>query len=294
MLKQDKKAPIFQNLFNRPEFLLTNLFLHIFFRRKIILFIHEVYEIDHLNVIKKLYHSLINYISFLSSSLIVTNSRFTADWVCRFGNFENKIFVMYPVMDLRTDNAERLKESRNNSANILCVGNIRRNKGQIYLLQAMKYIKYNFKIVFAGLIKENDYMEQLKEYCVKNSMSDKVGFTGYVDKKKLSEEYKKADIFVLPTLKEGFGMTVLEAMSYGLPVVVSNIGAVSEIIENRVNGLLIEPEKPESLSKAINEILEKPSFRKKLQKNAIKRAAQFKTIEEQFGQLYKRVVDAIT
>jgi len=195
-------------------------------------------------------------------------------------------------MDLRTDNEERLKESRNNSANILCVGNIRRNKGQIYLLQAMKCIKHNFKIVFAGL--KNDYMEQLKEYCVKNSISDKVRFTGFLNRNQLSEEYKKADIFVLPTLKEGFGMTVLEAMCYGLPVVISNIGAIPEIVEDRVNGLLVEPKNPESLSKAINEILEKPIFRERLQRNAIERAAQFKTIEEQFDQFFKRIASVVT
>ncbi len=293
LIRQDNQAPIFQNLFNRPEFFLANFFLYVLFRRKIILFIHEVHEVDHLPFAKKWYHSFINYLSFRISRLIVVNSKYTGNWVCSFGDFGNKIFLMYPVVGSLATNSRRREELQKGPVRILCVGNIRKNKGQMHLLQAMEHIQQEFEITFVGLVKEKDYMDKLQEYVHTKGVSDKVRFTGFLSGRQLSEEYKRADIFVLPTLKEGFGMTVLEAMSYGLPVVASNVGAIPELVDDGVNGLLFEPENQGLLSGAILEILEKPRFRKQLQNNAKERSAQFETIEEQFDQFHKKIVDLI-
>ncbi len=289
LVRQDSRAPIFQNIFNRPEFFWANLLLTIVFRRKIILFIHEVHEVNQLPTFQRRYHSFINYLSFRISRLIVVNSKYTGNWVCRFGDSKNKIFLMYPVVGSLANNSRRREELQKGPVRILCVGNIRRNKGQMNLLQAMEYIKHDFAITLVGLVKEKEYMDRLQEYILTKGISDKVRFTGFLNGRELSEEYEKADIFVAPTLKEGFGMAVLEAMSYGLPIVASNVGAVCEVIEDRINGLLVEPENPELLSSGIHEILEKPILKEQLQKNAIKRSSQFETIDEQFEQFYQAV-----
>ncbi len=293
LLRQDIQAPIFQNIFNRPEFFIANLLLTILFRRKIILFIHEVHEVNHLPFIQRWYHSFINYLSFRISRLIVVNSRYTGNWVCSFGAFENKIFLMYPVVESLDVNSRERKKSQNGPARILCVGNIRKNKGQIYLVQAMEYSKHDFVITLVGLVKEKEYMERLQEYILMKGMADRVRFTGFLSGQELSEEYEKANIFVSPTLKEGFGLTVLEAMSYGLPVVASNVGAIPEIVEDGFNGLLVEPENPEMLSRAIWEILGKHRLRKQLQNNAKEVSAQFETIEKRFDMFYNKVVGEI-
>ncbi len=196
LMSQHKQAPILQNLFNRPEFLLCNVLLHTFFRRKIILFIHEIYEIDHLPLIHKWSLFLVNCIYFWSTSLIVTNSVFTAKWVCRFGNFRRKLFLMYPVVEPLARNLRRRGKPPKGPIRILCVGNIRRKKGQIYLLQAMNYIRHDVEIVFVGLVKEMDYMDRLQEYILTKGIANKVRFTGFLTGQALSEEYEKADIFV--------------------------------------------------------------------------------------------------
>lgn len=281
LMRQDKHALIFQNFHNRSEFFLCNIILHIFFRRKIIIFINEIEEIMNLKIIRKLHYSFVNFVTFQAASLIVVNSRFTGSWACNFGNFKKKLFLMYPVIDISIEDRKRLNKAETDPITILCVGNIRRNKGQIYLLQAMEYIQKDIKISFVGLIKEKDYMDKLKEYVNKKCMSYKVKFTGFLSGQQLSEEYKKADIFVLPTLKEGFGITVLEAMSYGLPVIASDVGAIPELIDDRINGLLVEPGNPKLLSRAILKILDYPRFKEQLQKNALEKLAQFKTIEEE-------------
>jgi len=289
LIRQDKQSLIFQNIFNRSEFFLANLLITILFRRKIILFIHEVHEVNHLPSIQRWYHSFINYLSFRMSSLIVVNSKYTGNWVCSFGDFENRIFLMYPIVESLDVNPRERKKSQNSAAGILCVGNIRRNKGQMHLLQAKEYINHDFEITFVGLVKEKEYMDRLQEYILAKGMAGRVRFTGFLTGQELSKEYEKADIFVSPTLKEGFGLTVLEAMSYGLPVIASNVGAIPELVEDGVNGLLVEPEDPKMLSKAIREILEKPTFRKLFQNSAKERSAQFEAIEKQFDMFYNKV-----
>jgi len=161
----------------------------------------------------------------------------------------------------------------------------------------VKYGRYHkhidFQITFVGLVKEKEYMDRLQEYIFTKGMSDNVRFTGFLAGQGLSEEYEKADIFVSPTLKEGFGLTVLEAMSYGLPVVASNVGAIPELIENRINGLLVEPEDPELLARAIRELIDGLDLTEKVKSNIKPYLARFKTIEEQLNQFYSKVANLI-
>ncbi|MGR3303169.1 MAG: glycosyltransferase family 4 protein [Candidatus Scalindua sp.] len=286
---QDKHALIFLNLPNRRQYLFKNFVLHFILRRKIIFFIHEVFEFNHLPLFKRWCCWAINHIRFKATSLIVVNSKYTGNWVSSFGDFKNKVYVMYPVLGIAASKADSQKKINSELINILCVGNIRKNKGQMYLLQALKSVQHPFKITFVGLTKEKDYLGQLKKYVLENRMTDKVEFVGFLNGQELVAQYQKANIFVLPTLKEGFGMAVLEALSYGLPVIVSNVGAIPEIITQRFNGILVKPEDPESIAEAILELLEKPDFHMQLRKNAIKRPAEYETINKQFDRFYERV-----
>ncbi len=288
LIRQDKQSLIFQNLFNRPEFLLANILLCLS-GRKIILFIHEIYEINHLSFIQGKYHSFINFISFWPTTLIVVNSKFTGDWVCHFGNFKKKLFLMYPVIDLGVRNSKLPQKSHNYPINILCVGNIRKNKGQIYLLKAMKDFHLGFKIIFVGLIKEKAYMEKLREYAFKEALYNKIEFAGFLSGEQLIEEYEKADIFVAPTLKEGFGMAVLEAMSYGLPVVASNVGAIPEIVSHKETGLLMEPENVSQLTHAIQLLIKNNELSRYLATNAVKCARDFQSIDRVIDDFYEKL-----
>ncbi|MCB1842310.1 MAG: glycosyltransferase family 4 protein, partial [Halioglobus sp.] len=69
------------------------------------------------------------------------------------------------------------------------------------------------------------------------------------------------DVFVFPSLHEGLGSTLLDAMSFGLPIVATNVGGIPDIVTHGVNGLLIEPERPEALLAAILRINQDESLR---------------------------------
>ncbi len=86
-------------------------------------------------------------------------------------------------------------------------------------------------------------------------ISGHVKFCGEVTGSKLHALYSEADLFVLPSREEGFGIVFLEAMSYGLPVVAARAGGTLEVIEDGVTGLLVPPEQPDALAGALEDLL---------------------------------------
>ena len=94
------------------------------------------------------------------------------------------------------------------------------------------------------------------------SLTDKVMFAGEVSDEELPMYYRACDLFVLPTLYEGFGIVFLEAMACGVPIVSTNVGAISEVVGDC--GVLIPPQCPEILAEKILEIIENGELRKKL------------------------------
>jgi glycosyltransferase involved in cell wall biosynthesis len=98
-------------------------------------------------------------------------------------------------------------------------------------------------------------------------------FAGAVSDMELGLLYRRAAVFVLPSLYEGFGFPVLEAMIYGVPVVVSNAGSLPEIVGNY--GVLCDPHFPQSIGNAIEKVLIDQDFRRHLTIGGIKRARVF-------------------
>ncbi len=102
------------------------------------------------------------------------------------------------------------------------------------------------------------------------------------------------DIFVHPSYAEGFGIAVAEAMRAKKPVIVSNAGALPELIEDQKSGLVINPHSAEEWAEAINKLIEQPDFAKYLAINAEKRANDLFTSEIfccNYEQLYSQLLN---
>ncbi|MCD6563419.1 MAG: glycosyltransferase family 4 protein [Thermoproteales archaeon] len=92
---------------------------------------------------------------------------------------------------------------------------------------------------------------------------------GKIKDKELPAVYNNADLFVLPSLYgESFGIVVLEAMASGVPVIVSNIGGLKEIVNNPVDGILLEKNDPKEIYEKIMMLYKNPDLRRYLSKNA--------------------------
>lgn len=101
-----------------------------------------------------------------------------------------------------------------------------------------------------------------------------VEWAGPVSAEQIKAFYAAADIFVMPSRYETFGLSVLEAMAAGLPVVAANTGALPELVENRITGILTPPGDALSMAAGILELLENPDLRKKMGEAGRQRALE--------------------
>ncbi|MCX5701463.1 MAG: glycosyltransferase family 4 protein [Candidatus Omnitrophica bacterium] len=148
------------------------------------------------------------------------------------------------------------------SKNILYVGAFIKRKGVISLIAAFEKLDMaNVGLILVGEGKEKDkYLKYIKEYNIKN-----VFFEGFVQKEDIVKYYKLADVFVLPSFNETWGLVVNEAMACGLPVLSSKYAGVTEdLVKEGVNGYSFSPNKIDELVEKLKFILSNNELREKM------------------------------
>ena len=202
------------------------------------------------------------------------------DLVRMLGVRPNKITVVHhgvrPVMDVATDDAVRDALARHTIAApyVLVVGTVQPRKNLQRLIRAFRQVAaagLPHTLVIAG--QRGWLMESIEDDVNANDLTDRVRFTGYVADADLPLLYRGADVFVLPSLYEGFGMPVLEALAYGVPVVASNTTSLPEIVGEA--GLLIDPLDAEAIGDALVRALTDAALRERLMAAGPARAAKF-------------------
>lgn len=162
----------------------------------------------------------------------------------------------------------RLKQGINDNEIVLgFVGRIAREKGINEWLTAFEEVRKQFKvkILLIGLF-EKTYGGLTSEVEEKIQNDSDILFLGRFDD--VRPYYNMMDIFVFPSYREGFPNAVLEACAMGLPVIATDINGCNEIIQNGVNGILIEPKSSEAIYKALLNLLENKELRLKLGEQA--------------------------
>ena len=146
--------------------------------------------------------------------------------------------------------------------NILMVGRLSSQKDHISLVKALKYIKFNGQITlnFIGGGKPNKTLITIIKESEKSNI--KINLIG--EKKDLNQYYKQAHLFILTSFYEGLPRSIIEAMSYKLPVISSNVGGCDELVEHGENGFLINKNDPKKIAEYINIICSNRSIHKKL------------------------------
>ncbi|HEX3032571.1 MAG TPA: glycosyltransferase family 4 protein, partial [Bacillota bacterium] len=168
-------------------------------------------------------------------------------------------------------------------------------KGVQVLLEAMpKVLRYHphTKLVIGGKGPNEHY---LRHRAHELGISPSVYFTGYIDDATRNGLYQCADVAVVPSLYEPFGIVALEAMAAGTPVVVSDTGGLSEIINHEVNGLKAYTGSANSLADNILRFLCDPAFARKAKERAsqeVEEIYNWQEIARQTSKVYEDVVRA--
>ena len=155
----------------------------------------------------------------------------------------------------------------NKKIQVLFLSNLIPSKGVMEVIKAARIVLKSKKVYFviAGANSSKEFRNEIEDYLIKHEMKEFFYFPGPVSGKIKAEILQKSDIFVFPTYYEfeTFGIVNVEAMSYGLPVISSCEGAISEVVIDNKSGFLIDPISPELLSKKILLLAEDKELREK-------------------------------
>lgn len=207
---------------------------------------------------------LVDCITALMCSQIICISKAVREFV------HNKLFVplsrlniVYYGFDLSSGigSSTALRESLGIGQDASIIGIVARlteQKGHIYLLQAMRVILDSISSVHLVIVGDGKLGSDLTNLAFQLGIKDRVHFLGFrADAANLIAEF---DIFVLPSLFEGFGLVLLEAMAASKPIVATRISAIPEIVVDGETGLLVPPRDPQALAEAVLKLIANPDL----------------------------------
>lgn len=176
---------------------------------------------------------------------------------------------------------------------LLFVGRLVPEKGVNVLLGAMPMVLMSHPEAKLVIVGEGYYKEELMRIAAYMGIFEKVYFTGYIDEETLRSLYACASVAVFPSLYEPFGIVALEAMASGTPVIVSDVGGFSEIIEHNISGLKVPSNNSDALASAISYVLENPGVAEHFKLEGLKRIEatyEWSSIAERTKELYQRTL----
>lgn len=207
----------------------------------------------------------------------------------------NDVTVIYNGVDLSRFNQDikirwrkRIRETfdfKEDEIILLFVGHDFKRKGLEYVVRALPGVDKRVKLLVAGKGSPEAYKRLAASY----SIEERIIYAGAVDE--MEKIYAAADIFVFPTLYDAFGSVGLEAMACGLPVITTRYAGFSELVEDRINGVILDKLSAEDLAIAINSIL-REDIRIYLGENGVKTARQFTTFKnaEEMVRVFYKVI----
>ncbi len=204
-----------------------------------------------------------------SLSAIISPSKFLMDFHLKYGFFKNSKQFIVPNGTILKDDA---KVRDGAGGEFLFLGQVVEHKGPQIAVEAIKKVKD--KKVKLHVVGKGAYLDELKKIA---GNDDRIIFYGYLNEENLNEIFDRCSYLVLPSLwQEIFGLVAIEALSKGLPVIASNIGAIPEIIKDGQNGFLFPPGDVDYLAEIIKKVTNDEKILLPLSKNSISSARNFK------------------
>jgi glycosyltransferase involved in cell wall biosynthesis len=152
------------------------------------------------------------------------------------------------------------KKKVNNKIKILFLGIVGKRKGIYDIINSINYIAEknpNFEFIIGG----NGEVEVARKKVKENKVDKFIKFLGWVNLEQKNELLRDADVYVLPSYNEGLPMSLLEAMSWGLPVISTDVGGIPELIRNGEDGFIIKPGDVDALSKKLLALIDSEDLR---------------------------------
>lgn len=203
-----------------------------------------------------------------------------------------KNIITYPSLNPRIDekimkNIKPKPHKHDGPIELLCISALRPYKGVDILLKSFKIISSKRKNVYLTVIGEGGMKDELHQY-IKDNKLDRVTMIDRIDEySDLVRRMAECDILVLSSrAAEGNPRVILESFQFERPVVATAAGGTPELIENEVNGMLVEIENPEKFAEAVIKLVDDPKLRKKVGKNGRKFLERIPSWEDLAEEMY--------
>lgn len=182
-----------------------------------------------------------------------------------------KIFTFVAWTDIEMFLHNRKGPGEDFSQTLLYAGMLIPCKGVIHLINAFAAISKDFpqaQLILVGKDTDQEYAAKLKAQVNKLGLRHCIQFIPKIPQQELAQTMRKADVFVLPSYSEGLPRVIIEAMAVGLPVVASDVGGISEIVQDHITGFLVPPGDEGMLSEKLRWLLQSPEYVVRLGHNA--------------------------
>jgi glycosyltransferase involved in cell wall biosynthesis len=235
----------------------------------------------------KLYKAMCRFIINNSEAVVVLSSR--------WNEFFRKTFRVKRIIVIRNPVEHRqpviVKQNRDNKIVFLFLGKIVDHKGIFDLVKLVTDEQETLRGKCRFLVGGNHDVELLKQKIQEGGIGDLVEYIGWVKDEEKEKYFLQSDYFILPTYHEAMPMTILEALSYGKPVITTPVGSIPEVIEDNRNGKLFQPGDMQHLKKIILELINDRSKYDCMRRQAMNTATQFypESIKTELEKLYTEI-----
>lgn len=197
------------------------------------------------------------------------------------------------VIEPGTDPAPLARRAGQDPLQLLCVGALIPRKGHGILLEALSTLsELTWQLQIIGSLERDPANTANVQAQIQGlELGERVALSGEVDDQALEAAYQQADLFVLPSLFEGYGMAFTEALAHGLPILGCEAGAVADTVPADA-GLLVAPGSSAALASALRRMLSNPSERRRLAAGAERARAQLPTWPDQ-GQRWAQLLEYV-
>lgn len=283
--RSKRYAFVLEDEMAHPALFLFNFWLRYVKRTKIVVIVHLLWW-KAAKGWKAHFIRCIEKVMFKSAHLIIANSKHTKEEIKGMGIPGDFIEVVYPGFDALSVKRGMVRR-RHECINLLSVAICDPRKGLDTLLEATRRLNNpKIKLDVVG-DDSSEYCKRLKKRVAAWGLEEKVIFHGVVGLEELSRFYSEADIFVLPSLYEPFGIVFAEAMSFGLPIIATNAGGIPELVEDGGNGFLVPPGDVDSLAEAIDKLASNAELRERFGRRSYERSEKLNTWEDCGKSIFK-------
>lgn len=239
------------------------------------------------------------FLSKFTDKIIAVSESVRDSYIREVGVPQQKVTVIYNGIDIESFdkkvNVAKIRKELGIPSNykvIGTVGRLKKVKGHIYFLKAAQIIKKEAKNIKFLIVGGGSLLKKLKEQCSRLGLMNDVIFTR--EQKDINKFLSIMDIFVLSSLSEGFGVSILEAMAETKPVVVTSVGGAPEIIKDGINGFLVPPRSENLMAEKVLSILNNKETASKIAQKARETVINKFTVEkmlEETESLYSNLIN---